>query len=170
MGTAQAPAPVPGNDDAKNQILKRYDERLKYYWDASQSNKNSYKTTRYLLILLGALVTLVASLSSADFIKNSPFAIVFSVGTPLLAASMAIVSGVTQAFQWGAAWSDMVITATRLERERDRISVTPANQLDPVKEMALLDDTVLTETQGFFQRLSGSGGGPAKSDTKPPTG
>jgi hypothetical protein len=38
---------------------------------------------------------------------------------------MAIVSGITQTFQWGAAWSDMVITASRLEKERDRIAVTP---------------------------------------------
>jgi hypothetical protein len=76
---------------------------------------------------------------------------------------MAIVGGISQAFQWGAAWSDQVITATRLEKERDRIAVTPANQLDPVKEMQTLDDTVLAETQGFFQRLFGSGG-PMKSE------
>ena len=71
---------------------------------------------------------------------------------------MAIVSGVSQAFQWGAAWSDMVITATRLEKERDRVAVTPPDQLDTIKEMALVDDLVLAETQGFFQRLFGSGG------------
>ncbi len=58
----------------------------------------------------------------------------------------------------GAAWSDMVITATRLEKERDRIAVTPPAQFDPVKKMALVDDLVLAETQGFFQRLFGSGG------------
>jgi hypothetical protein len=74
---------------------------------------------------------------------------------------MAIVSGISQAFQWGAAWSDQVITATRLERERDRIAVTPASELDPVKEMLTLDDAILSETQGFFQRLFGSGGPPA---------
>lgn len=64
----------------------------------------------------------------------------------------------SQAFQWGAAWSDAVITATRLEKERDRITVVPLSQLDPVKEMALLDDLILAETQGFFQRPIGSGG------------
>lgn len=168
MGTAQAPPTAASNDEAKSQILESYKKRIEYYWNASNYNKRSYKTTRYLLIILGALVTLVASLSSADFIKSGPLAIVFSVGTPLLAATMAIVGGISQAFQWGAAWSDMVITATRLEKERDRISVTPASQLDPIKEMALLDDTVLTETQGFFQRLFGSGG-PVKAEPKPTT-
>jgi hypothetical protein len=61
----------------------------------------------------------------------------------------------------------LTITATRLEKERDRIAVTPPQQLDPVKEMALLDDLVLTETQGFFQRLFGSGG-PSKSSSSAP--
>ena len=130
--------------------------------------KRSYKTTRYLLIFLGALVTLVSSLSAAKFIQG-PFAVAFAVVTPLLAASMAIVGGVSQAFQWGAAWSDMAITATRRERERDRIAVTPVCQLDSVKEMALLDDTVLAETLGFFQRLFGSCG-PAQWEPKPTRG
>jgi len=79
---------------------------------------------------------------------------------------MAIVGGVSQSFQWEAAWSDMVITASRMEKERDRIAVTPSEQIDAVNELALLDDLVLNETQGFFQRLFGSGG-PSKSELKP---
>jgi hypothetical protein len=59
----------------------------------------------------------------------------------------------------------MVITATRLEGERDRIAITPLSQIDPIKEMVQLDSTVLAETQGFFQRLFGSGG-PVKSEPK----
>jgi Protein of unknown function (DUF4231) len=138
---------------------------IAYYWKASQYNKRSYKVTRYLLIVLGALVTLISSLASANFVQASGLlSVSFAVLTPLLAASMAIVGGVSQAFQWGAAWSDMVITATRLEKERDRIAVTPPDQVDPIKEMALLDDLVLTETQGFFQRLFGSGG-PSRSES-----
>jgi hypothetical protein len=78
---------------------------------------------------------------------------------------MAMVGGISQAFQWGGAWSDSVIMAMRLERERDRITVTPEGTLDPVKEMAILDDMVLGETQGFFQRLFGSGGASLKSDS-----
>jgi hypothetical protein len=159
MANGQAPAIATDDEGAKNMVLQRYDARIQYYWKSSQYNKRSYKYTRYLLIILGALVTLVASLSSA---KTFPGILgsTMAVLTPLLAACMAIVSGISQAFQWGAAWSDQVITATRLEKDRNRIAVTPASQLDPVKEMQNLDDAVLSETQGFFQRLFGSGGPP----------
>jgi hypothetical protein len=157
MATSQTNASAPIRSEAQKLVLDRYDERISYYWKASEYNKRSYKGTRYLLIALGAVVTLISSLASANFIKGA-LAVAFAVLTPVLAATMAIVSGVSQAFQWGAAWSDMVITATRLERERDRIAVTPPEQFDPVKEMAQLDDLVLTETQGFFQRLFGSSG------------
>jgi hypothetical protein len=156
MTPSQATTTAPTRVEAQKLVLDRYDERIAYYWKASQYNKRSYKGTRYLLIALGAVVTLISSLSSASFIKG-PLAVAFAVLTPVLAATMAIVSGVSQSFQWGAAWSDMVVTATRLEKERDRIAVTPPDQFDPVKEMALLDDLVLAETQGFFQRLFGSG-------------
>jgi hypothetical protein len=159
MATVQAPAVLPGDESARNTVLERYDARIQYYWKASQYNKRSYKYTRYLLIILGALVTLVASLSSANTFKGI-LGSAMTVLTPLRAAFMAIVSGISQAFQWGAAWSDQVITATRLERERDRIAVMPVSQLDPVKEMLTLDDAILSETQGFFQRLFGSGGPP----------
>jgi hypothetical protein len=162
--TAQSTATTSPTGEARQYVLKRYDDQIAYYWKASANNKRYYQVTRYLLIVLGAFVTLISSLSSADFVKaSSSLSVAFAVGTPLLAASMAIVGGVSQAFQWGAAWSDMVITASRLEKERHRIAVTPPERLDPIQEMALLDDLVLTETQGFFQRLFGSGG-PAKSE------
>lgn len=164
MGTVQANATSPLTEETRNQILEQYDKRIAYYWKTSQSNKHSYKATRYLMTILGALVTLVSSLASSSFVKESGLALAFAVLSPVLAASMAIVGGVSQAFQWGAAWSDAVITATRLGKERDRIAVTPLGQLDPLKEMGLLDDTVLAETQGFFQRLLGSGG-PVKSES-----
>jgi len=164
MGTAPAPATAPSMESAKSLLLERYDQQIAYYWKASQYNKRSYKTTRFLLIVLGALVTLVSSLTSANFVKGA-LAVGFSIATPLLAATLAIIGGISQAFQWGATWSDQVITATRLERERDRIAVTPASQLDPVKEMGLLDDAIVAETQGFFQRLFGSGG-PAKAQSE----
>jgi hypothetical protein len=108
-------------------------------------------------------VTLVSSLQSAEFIKAANLTTAFAVLTPLLAACLAIVGGVSQAFQWGAAWSDMTMTATRLQKERDRVSVTKPAEIDAGKEMAVLDDLVLNETQGFFQRLFGSGGS-GKSD------
>lgn len=158
MGTNQETAPAPTGGDAQRHVLDRYNDRIGYYWKASQYNKRSYKSTRFLLIALGAVVTLISSLSTSSMIKGGPLEIVFAVMTPVLAATMAIVSGVSQAFQWGATWSDLVVTATRLEKERDRVAVTPPDQLDPIKEMALLDDLVLAETQGFFRRLFGSAG------------
>jgi hypothetical protein len=106
-------------------------------------------------VVLGALVTLLASLSSAYFIRGTWLEIGFNILTPLLAAGLAIVGGFSQNFQWGAAWSDMRIAAERLETELDRISVTPPGQVDAVRELALLDEMVLDETRGFFQRLFG---------------
>ena len=145
--------------DVKNRVLKRYGDCIQYYWRSSKINKRSYKTTRYLTVVLGALVTLISSLASASFVKSSGWlSTTFAISTPLLAALMAIAGGISQTFQWGAAWSDMVITATRVEKERDRIDVTSPAQLDPVKELALLDELVLAETQGIFERLFGSGG------------
>jgi hypothetical protein len=158
MSTSQATAMALTDAETQKLVLDRYDKRIAYYWDKGRYNKRSYKTTRYLLIVLGAVVTLISSLSSASFIKGGPLDVAFAVMTPVLAATMAIVSGVSQSFQWGAAWSDMAITATRLEKERDRIAVTSPDKIDPVKEMATLDDLALAETQGFFQRLFGSGG------------
>jgi hypothetical protein len=168
-GVDMATAVASTGAEAQKLVLNRYDERIAYYWKMGQYNKRSYKTTRYLLIVLGAVVTLISSLSSANFIKGGPLDIAFAVLTPVLAATMAIVSGVSQSFQWGAAWSDMAIMATRLEKERDRIAVTAPDQVDALKEMATLDDLALAETQGFFQRLFGPGA-QANSQAKPAGG
>ena len=162
MSTDDATANGASAGDPRKHVLDRYQERIRYYWGGSQYNKRAYKASRYLTIVLGALVTLISSLSSADFVKGSPWlAVALAVATPIFAAALAMVGGFSQTFQWGAAWSDMVITAQRLEKEWDRISVTPAGEIDAVNEMKLLDETVMAETQGFFQRLFGSGG-PAK--------
>jgi hypothetical protein len=131
-------------------LLDRYQERIQYYSKASQNNRRAYKTARYLTVVLGALVTLLASLSSAFFVRGTWLETGFDVLTPLLAAGLAIVGGFSQNFQWGAAWSDMRIAAERLEAERDRISVTPPDQIDAVRELALLNKIVLDETRAFF--------------------
>jgi len=132
-------------------LLDRYQERIQYYTKAGQNNKRAYKTARYLTVVLGALVTLLASLSSAFFVRGTWLESVFDVLTPLLAASLAIVGGFSQNFHWGAAWSDMRIAAERLAAERDRISVTPPDQIDAPRELALLNEMVLDETRGFFR-------------------
>jgi hypothetical protein len=149
MGTGQSTEAA----DALKHMLDRYQERIQYYSKASQHNKRAYKTARYLAVVLGALVTLLASLSSAYFIRGTWLETGFDIPTPLLAAGLAIVGGFSQNFQWGAAWSDMRIAAERLETERDRISVTSPDQIDPVRELALLNEMVLGETRSFFHLL-----------------
>jgi len=133
------------------ELLDRYQERIRYYSKASQNNRRAYKTARYLTVTLGALVTLLASLSSAYFVRGTWLETGFDVLTPLLAAGLAIVSGFSQNFHWGAAWSDMRIATERLEAERDRISATPPDQIDHVRELALLNQLVLAETTSFFR-------------------
>jgi len=147
MGTGQSTEAA----DAQKRMLDRYQERIKYYSKASQNNKRAYKTARYLTVVLGALVTLLASLSSAFFVRGTWLETGLDVLTPLLAAGLVIVGGFSQNFQWGAAWSDMRIAAERLETERDRISATPPDQIDTARELALLNAMVLDETRGFFR-------------------
>jgi hypothetical protein len=143
-------------DEMKEFLLNRYENRIQYYWRASRHNKRAYKTSRFLTIILGAVVTLAASLSSAEFIKSSAWSVVFAVMTPVLAALLAIAGGLSQSFQWGAAWSEMVLTAEQLEKERDRLTVTPAADIDAAKELGLLNDLVVAESRNFFQRILGT--------------
>jgi len=138
-------------------IKERYAGAIGYYWKASRDNKRWYKATRSLTVILGALVTLAASLASSQFVTESDFwNVVFAVGTPFLAAILTIAAGFSQSFQWGAAWKDMVMTAQRLEKERDRFLLTKSEERDYVKEAELINDFVLDESQGFFERMLGS--------------
>jgi hypothetical protein len=147
-------------------VLERYRAAIQYYWNASRGDKRWYKATRYLAIILGALVTLISALSSASFVAETPWVkMTFGLGTPILAAVLTIVGGFAQNFQWGANWREMVITAERLEKERDRFTVTPEAQLDLTAEVERLNALVLAETEGFFSRiLGGADRGPAGKD------
>ncbi len=138
-------------------IEELYDKMIGYYWKASKNNKRYYKLTRAFTVILGAGVTLVSSLSSSTFFNDSPFwATSFALATPFSAAVLAIIGGFSQTFQWGAAWQDMVMTATHLEKERTRFMVTPPAERDLQKEAEILHDFVLEESRGFFERLLGS--------------
>jgi hypothetical protein len=151
-------------------VLERYGRAINYYWDASRHNKQAYKLTRSLTVVLGAVVTLLASLSSASFIDSDPvWKTGFGIATPVLAAILTIVAGFSQAFQWGATWRDMVLNAARLERERDRFYVTEPEERDPLKEVATLNDLVIAETESFFQRILG-GPKPEGKEKEPPAG
>jgi len=150
---------LPKSDATQAQqiVLQRYKESIEFYWRSSRRNKRGYKITRYLTVLLGSLVTLISSLSAADFIKSSSaWALSFSILTPVFAAILAIVGGFSQSFQWGPTWREMVLAAEELTKERDRINLTPAEKLDPLEELSRLDDLVLQETRGFFERIFGT--------------
>ena len=135
-------------------ILKKYEDRVNYYWKSSRSNKNSYKRYRSWTIFLGSLVTLVSSISAAEFVQKPEWLrISFAVATPVIAATLTVISGLGQNFHWGSTWRDMVINAVRLEKERDRFLATKKEKRDIEKELDLLNSIVLEETRSFFQRV-----------------
>ena len=57
--------------DKRVYIATRYKKAISYYWAASRSNKRWYTWTRYLTVVLGALVTLLASLSSEKVLSGN---------------------------------------------------------------------------------------------------
>src|SRR5262245_24939819 len=86
-------------------VEERYDKVIAYYWATAGRNKLAYKWSRYLTIVLGATVTLVASLGSAKLPDG--FGTAIAIATPLLAATLTIIGGFSQSFQWGASWREM---------------------------------------------------------------
>lgn len=135
-------------------ILKKYDDRINYYWKASRSNKNAYRRVRLWTVILGSLVTLISSISAAEFVQRPEWLrILFAVATPVIAASLTIISGLGQNFHWGSTWRDMVINAVRLEKERDQFLATKQEKRNFERELDTLNLIVLEETRNFFQRV-----------------
>ncbi|MEO8354633.1 MAG: DUF4231 domain-containing protein [Chloroflexota bacterium] len=145
-------------------VKRTYKDKIDYYWRASSSNKKNFKRYRYWTTILGSLVTLVASLTTSAFIQSDQFlALLFTVSTPILAAILTVISGISQNFQWGATWRDMVVNAQRLEKERDRFLATALTDRDYVHELHVINETIMDETQSFFQRVLDSEVIPARS-------
>jgi hypothetical protein len=135
-------------------VLNQYKSKIDYYWGASSSNKKSYKRYRSWTIFLGSLVTLISSISAAEFVQNPEWLrILFAIATPIIAATLTIINGLGQNFHWGSTWRDMVINATRLEKERDRFLATKQENRDVERELDILNSIVLEETRNFFQRV-----------------
>ena len=139
--------------NGRDYVLKRYEDSIQYYWKASALNRRLYKWSRYLVVVFGAIVTLLASIASSSLISGT-LATTVAIATPLLAAVLTIIGGLSQSFQWGAAWQEMVLAAERLERERDRIIVS--RNSDPTKDLEILHSLILQESEGFFTRILGS--------------
>jgi hypothetical protein len=146
-----------GKVEMDKHINDRYVEAINYYWNASKSNKKWYKLTRSFTVILGALVTLIASLSSSNLIEGTEVKDYFVIGTPIIAACLTIIAGFSQSFQWGSAWQNMVLTAQLLQKEYDRYLVTTQAERDLAKEADILNKFLLKETEGFFERMLGVG-------------
>ncbi|NJC95533.1 MAG: hypothetical protein C3F07_12760 [Anaerolineales bacterium] len=141
-------------EDMDKYVYEVYQNQINYYRQKSVSNRKNYKGYRFLTILLGALVTLIASLSTSDIIKSVAWVGgVFAIATPVLAAALTIINSLSQNFQWGATWRDMSVNAQRLEKERDRFLTTPVGKRNYKYELRVLNEIVLQETQAFFQRV-----------------
>ncbi len=157
-------------EDLDKHINERYIETIEYYWTASKNNKKWYKWTRSLTIIFGALVTLIASLSSSKMLpENSVVGIFFTFGTPALAACLTIIAGFSQSFQWGSTWQNMVLTAQHVQKEYDKFLVTdPANR-DYLREAEKLNEFIISESRGFFERMLGGGAPPKQVDIETAT-
>jgi hypothetical protein len=138
-------------------IQERYAKSIRYYWKSSQSNKRWYKLTRSLTVIIGALVTLIAALTSSSiFPDSSKIGAIFAIATPVLAAVLTIIAGFAQSFQWGSAWQNMVLTAEQMQKEYDKYIVTPENQRDYPGEAVKLNNFVINESKGFFEKMLGN--------------
>jgi nanoRNase/pAp phosphatase (c-di-AMP/oligoRNAs hydrolase) len=142
----------------KDQLIQqRYQKAIGYYWTASKFNKRWYKLTRSLTVIFGALVTLIASLTSSEIITgHAVIENLFALGTPVLAALLTIIAGFSQSFQWGSTWQNMVITAQELQMEYDKYLVTAEAERNYLEEAEKLNTYVITESQSFFEKMLGS--------------
>lgn len=141
-------------EDLDKYVHQTYDKQIDWYWKASSNNKKNYKRFRFWTVVLGALVTLIASLTTTEAITaNETVGRVFTILTPVLAATLTIINSLSQNFQWGATWRDMVVNATRLQREKNRFLATEPKKRNYRKELLLINNIVLEETQAFFKRI-----------------
>jgi hypothetical protein len=144
----------PVNVVDEQYVLNQYKAKIDYYWGSSSTNKKAFKRYRTWTIILGSLVTLISSISAAEFFQDPAWVKnTFSVATPIIAATLTVISGLGQNFHWGSTWRDMVVNATRLEKERDRFLATKPEKRNFVKELNILNSIVLEETTSFFQRV-----------------
>jgi hypothetical protein len=143
-------------EEQRNQyVLQLYKSKIDYYWNASRANKNGYRYTRYLIIILGSLVTLITSLTASRVIETMGLEHFLQILAPVLAACLTILGGFSQNFHWGLAWREMVLTVMELERVYHKLKITPEDERDPVSEIELLHKLMLTEGKNFFDRLVG---------------
>ena len=116
-----------------------------------------------MTIFLGALVTLTSSLAATTFVEGIPWLdTTLDFAVPIVAAVLTIITGLSQNFQWGSAWRNMMVNKQRLEGERDRFQATEPRNRNYRKELLILNGIVLAETESFFQRVLDSETYPSK--------
>lgn len=135
-------------------VHEAYENAIRYYRLARRSTKRSYKTYRFLSIFLGALLTLISSLAATQFVYNNEvWRPIFAVATPIIAATLSVITGLSQSFQWGSSWRDMSVHAQKITAERDRFLATEPEQRDHAAELQVLNGLLLAETESFFHRI-----------------
>ena len=150
-------------EDKDMYVHKAYESAIEYYRNASRSNKFNYKSYRFLTIILGSLVTLISSLAATAYVESIPWLdTIFDFAVPIIAATLTIITGLSQSFQWGSAWRNMMVNKQKLEGERDRFLATDPGKRNYRKELSILNSIVLDETQSFFQRVLDSEAIPSK--------
>ena len=154
-------------DDKDAYVHAAYETAIGYYRNASRSNKFYYKSYRFLTIFLGAIVTLTSSLAATTFVEGIPWLdTVLDFAVPIIAAFLTIITGLSQNFQWGSAWRNMMVNKQRLEGERDRFLATEPRKRNYRKELSILNSIILDETQSFFQRVLDSEAIPSETSLK----
>ena len=115
-------------------------------------------------------MTLISSLAATAFVTSIPWLdTTLDFAVPIIAATLTIITGLLQSFQWGSAWRNMMVNKQRLEGEKDRFLATEPEKRNYKKELSILNGIILAETQSFFQRVLDSEISPSKdsqSDSK----
>jgi hypothetical protein len=154
-------------EDKDAYVHNAYENAINYYRRASRNTKRSYKAYRFFSIFLGALVTLISSLAATKYVESVPLLnATFAVATPVIAASLSIITGLSQSFQWGSTWRDLTVHSQKIASERDRFLATNPEERDHKRELEILNGLLLNETESFFQRILDSQMTPFISSSK----
>lgn len=154
--TGKKPASLTGKiDDKDAYVHQAYESAINYYRHAGKVTKRSYKIFRFLTIFLGALVTLISSLAATKYVESWPpeWQTAIVIATPVIAATLSIITGLSQSFQWGSTWRDISIHAQKITAERDRFLATDFASRNHAQELETLNKLLMQETESFFQRI-----------------
>ena len=135
-------------------VLKQYNDKIEYYWRISSNNKRLFRNYRTWTVILSALLTLMSAASAFEFTQNHAWLkYTFQLYTLVIAATLTVMLGLGQNSHSGSSWRDMVITASRLERERDRFLAISPETRSIEKELDIINGIILEDTRSFFHSV-----------------